>query len=137
MRMCVVGVLTVVLGAGLSACSSDEGTESSTPDVCASADALRGSLTALGEVQIAQEGTDALATAWTAVKEDWAQLADDARAQYADQVDGVQAAADAVQSALDSARNTPSAQTLGDTAAAVGVFRQDAAALAEEVRSTC
>ena len=30
MRKCVAGVLTVVIGAGLSACSSDAGTEPST-----------------------------------------------------------------------------------------------------------
>jgi hypothetical protein len=142
MRMCVVGVVTLVLGAGLSACSSDPGAESSaatasTADVCTSADALRGSLAALGQVQVAQEGTDALAAAWTAVKDDWAQLSDDAGAEYADQVEGVQAAADAVQSAVDNAQEEPSAQTLRDAAAAVGVFVQDAGALTDEVGSTC
>jgi hypothetical protein len=142
MRSCVVGVVTVVLGAGISACSSDPGTESAaatspTADVCAAADALRGSLNALGDVQVVEEGTDALATAWTAAEDDLTRLSDDASAEYADEVAGVQAAADAVRSALDDAQDQPSAQTLGDAAAAVRVFRQDAGALVEEVSSTC
>jgi hypothetical protein len=147
MRTCVAGVMTVLLGAGIAACSSDAGTDSSaattsaaaasSDDVCASADTFRDSLTALGEVQVVQEGSDALGDAWTTVQDAWSQLADDARAEYGDQVDGVQAAADAVESALDSAQNDPTAQTLGDAAAAVGVFLQDAGALTDEVESTC
>ncbi len=70
-------------------------------------------------------------------QDDWAQLADDARGQYAEQVDGVQADADAVQAAVDTAQADPSAQTLGNAAAAVAVFLQDAGALVDEVRSTC
>jgi hypothetical protein len=141
MRKYFVGVVAVVLRAGLPGCSSDPGTTSaaapSTADICPSADALRASLTALGEVQIVQEGTDALAAMWTAVKDDWAQVADDASSQYADDVDGVQAAADAVQAAIDDAQAQPSSQTLGNAAAAVRLFLQDAGALADEVGSTC
>jgi hypothetical protein len=133
MRTCVVAVMTVALGAGLSACSSDD----ATPDVCAAADDFRGSLSSLRDVQVVQEGTDALASAWTAVEDDWTQLAEDARAEYGDQVDGVQSAADDVRAALDDAQDQRSAQTLGNAAAAVGVFLQDADALADEVDSTC
>ena len=147
MRTFVAGVVTVLLGAGLAACSSDGGTDSSAAttsaatssaaDACASADALRTSLTALGDVQVVQQGTDALADAWSTVQDAWAQLADDAKAQYSDEVDDVQADADAVESALDSAQNDPTAQTLGAAAAAVGVFLQDAGALTDKVESTC
>ena len=142
MRKSVVGVVAVVLGAGLPGCSSDAETRSSaaapsTADVCASADDLRGSLTALGQVEVVQDGADALAAAWTAVKADWAQLADDASTEYADDVDGVQAAADDVQAALDDARSQPSAQTLGNAADTVRVFLRDAGALTDEVGSTC
>jgi hypothetical protein len=142
MQRYVVGVVAVVLGAGLPGCSSEPGTSTSaaapsTADVCASADDLRGSLTALGQVEVVQEGTEALASAWAAVEADWAQLADDARTEYADDVDGVQAAADAVRAALDDAQSQPSAQTLGTAADTVRVFLQDAGALTDEVDSTC
>jgi hypothetical protein len=162
MRRCVAGVVTVLLGAGLAACSSDGGAgssaattsaatsstatsstaasssaASSSADLCASADAMRSSLASLGDVQVVQDGVDALSDAWTTAQGAWAQLADDAKAQYADEVDGVQADADAVESAIASAQNDPTAQTLGDAATAVGAFLQDAGALTDEVESTC
>jgi hypothetical protein len=142
MRRCAAAVVTVVVGVGLASCSSGSNSEtaaatSSGPAVCASADDLRTSLSALQDVQVVQDGTDALDEAWTTVRSDWSQLADDARNQYAEQVDGVQADADTVQAAVDQARAAPSAQTLGNAASAVTVFLQDAGALVDEVRSTC
>jgi hypothetical protein len=139
-------VVTVVVGAGLTGCSSDAGTEStaataaaasSSSDVCASADAFRGSLSSLADVRVVQDGTNALDEVWRTVQGDWAQLADDARGRYSDQVDGVQADADAVRSAVDTAQGDQSAQTLGAVAAAVGVFVRQAGALVDEVSSTC
>jgi hypothetical protein len=142
MRRCVVGVVIVVAGVGLCGCSSDTGTEptaaaSSSKALCADAEALRGSLAALGDVQVAKEGTDALQAAWTTVRDDWAQLADDARTRYADEVDHVQASADVVKPAVDTVMKNPSAQALGNVTSAVGVFVQDAGTLVDEVGSTC
>jgi hypothetical protein len=145
MRTSIPWVVAVIAWGMLVACSPDTygGTESSAgassspPDVCASADALRSSLSALADVQVVQEGKDALDEAWTRVEDDWAQLADDAGDQYAEQVDGVQADADSVQAAVDAAGDDPSAQTLGAAAGAVGVFLQTAGSLVDEVSSTC
>jgi hypothetical protein len=142
MSRCAAAVVTVVVGVGLTSCSSgsSSGTAAATssgPDVCASADDLRTSLSALQDVKVVEDGTDALDEAWTTVRSDWAQLADDARGQYAEQVDGVQADADTVQAAVDQARAAPSAQTLGSAASAVALFLQDAGALVDQVRSTC
>jgi hypothetical protein len=141
MRTWVVGVVIMVVGVWLSACSSDAqpsaaGT-SAASDICGSAEDLRGSLSALGDVQVTQEGTSALENAWTTVQDDWAQLADDARERYAGQVGSVQTAADAVQAAMDTALADPSAQALRGAAAAIGVFVQEAGALTDEVGSTC
>jgi hypothetical protein len=138
-----VVTVAVAVGAALSACSSSGGTSSSAaatssaPDVCASADDFRASLSSLADVQVVQQGTDSLQEAWTTVEDDWARLADGARSQYADEVDGVQSDADDVSSALDAAAQDPSAQSLAATAAAVGVFVQNAGALVDEVSSTC
>jgi hypothetical protein len=101
MRRCAAAVVAVVVGVGLASCSSgsDSGTAAATssrPAVCGSADELRTSLSALQDVKVVEDGTDALNEAWTTVRSDWAQLADDARGQYAEQVDGVQADADTV-----------------------------------------
>ena len=142
MRRRAAAVVTVVVGMGLASCSSGSDSEtaaatSSGPAVCAAADDLRTSLSALQDVKVVEDGTDALDEAWTTVRGDWSQLADDARDQYAEQVDGVQADADTVQAAVDQARATPSAQTLGSAASAVAIFLQDAGALVDQVRSTC
>ena len=142
MSRCAAAVVAVVVGVGLASCSSgsDSGTAAATssrPAVCSSADDLRTSLSALQDVKVVEDGTDALNEAWTTVRSDWAQLADDARGQYAEQVDGVQADADTVQAAVDQARAAPSAQTLGSAASAVALFLQDAGALVDQVRSTC
>jgi len=139
MRTWAVGVVVVLIGAGLSSCSSDpeSGTASAEPDVCASADALRGSLSDLGDVQVVQEGTDAVQQAWTTVQDDWSELAEAAGDRFADQVDDVEAAAGAVQSSVETTQEEATAQTLGDVAAAVGAFVQDAGSLVDEVTSTC
>jgi hypothetical protein len=140
-RAAAVGIVFFL--AGLSGCSSssdDGGTAAATSSsaaVCASADDLRGSLAALGDVQVVQQGTDALDQAWTTVQDDWARFADDARAQHADEVDGVQADVGAVQAAVDTARADPNAGTLGTLASEVQTFLKDAGALVDEVRATC
>jgi hypothetical protein len=141
MRNWAAGAVAVVV-ATLCACSSDSGTQSSaatssTPDVCASADEFRSSLTDLKDVDVVQQGTDALTATWTTVEENWTKLADDARATHADQVDRVQADADAVRSAVETAQDDTSAGTLSGAAAAVGVFLTDADTLLDQVGSTC
>src|SRR4051794_4961539 len=135
----VAAAMTLAVGLGLAACSSgsDSGTSaassaassaatSSGAGVCASADDLRTSLTALGDVQVVQQGTGALQSAWTTVQDAWGRFADDARAQYSAQVDTVQAEADAVGQAIDAAQATPSAGTLTTAATAVGAFLKSA-----------
>jgi hypothetical protein len=142
MHRLTTGIATVAVGVLLAACSSDSGTESpgttaASADPCASVDALRGSLTALGDVQVVEDGTEAVQDAWTTVQDDWARLVDDVGDRYADQVDDVQAAADDVGSALDAAQGDPTTQTLADVVASIGVFLQAAETLAEEVGSQC
>jgi len=142
MSRCAAAVAILVMGVGLSSCSSeaDSGTAAATamgPNVCDSADDLRTSLAALREVRVVQEGTDALEVAWSTVQDDWAQFADAARAEYRTEVDDVQVEADAVRDAVDAAQASPSADTLGTAATAVGAFLQGAEALVDEASSTC
>jgi hypothetical protein len=147
MRNCrpaaATGVVLVVVMVWLSGCSSGSDPEtaaapSSSSDVCSSADDLRGSLAALSDVKVAQQGAAAeLDQAWQAVQDDWDTFAGQARAEHADAVDGAQADADAVQAAVDTARSDPSAVTLGALASAVGTFLTDAGALVDEVGTTC
>ncbi|MGY1707456.1 hypothetical protein ACI79C_23075 [Geodermatophilus sp. SYSU D00697] len=105
--------------------------------VCQAADRLRSSLTALGDVQVLQQGTDAVRQAFTSVEDALGQLRQEAGTAYAGQVDQVQSDAAQVRTTLDAAQQDASARTLGDVASAVGVLLADARALLDDVGSTC
>ena len=134
---CLVVVLTGCSSDGSSTAASSTTATSTTPAVCASAEKLRTSLSSLADVQVVQEGTDALRTQWTQVQDDWSQFADDARSQHSGQVDDVQADASAAGDAVDTALSDASAQTLAAAGTAITTFVRNAGALVDEVRSTC
>jgi uncharacterized protein YjbJ (UPF0337 family) len=123
--------------AASSGSRTSSASSSSAPAVCASADQFRSSLSSLADVQVVQEGTGSLQAAWTKVQDDWGQFADDARANYSGDVDGVQADADAAKDAVGAAVANTSAQTLAAAGTAITTFVQSAGALVDEVRSTC
>lgn len=132
----------VVLGVALGSCSSEDDSVTAEasptgPDLCASADVLRTSLAGLKDVQVVEEGIAALEEAWTPVQDDWATFADAARAQFSEGVDAARAEADAVRDAIDTARDTPSAASLGGTVTTVRAFVEEADALVNEVTPTC
>jgi hypothetical protein len=140
MRRRAVAVLAGVLTSGLAACSSGEEPATaapSTPDVCASAEDLQTSLSALQDVRVRQDGIAAVESSWATVQDDWTQLGDDARATHADRVAAVQAAADDVRNAVAEAGDAPSAATLRAVGEAVRSFGTEAGALLDEVGTTC
>jgi len=134
---CLVVALAGCSSDGSSTAASSTAATSTTPAVCASADTLRTSLSSLADVEVVQEGTDALRTTWTQVQDDWSQFADDARSQHSGQVDDVQADAAAAGDAVDAALSDASAQTLAAAGTAITTFVQSAGALVDEVSSTC
>jgi len=105
--------------------------------MCEAADDLQTSLAALSDVQPVEQGTDAVREAFASVKSDLSQLGTTARDEYADEGDRVQADADAVQTAVDTAQGAPSRETLGAVASAVEVLVRDAGAFVDEVRASC
>ena len=140
-RRCAAGIGAVVVAVAITACSGSDASSSaaasSSAVVCDAADELRTSLDALSDVQPVEDGTDAVRQAFASVKTDLAQLGTDARDEYAGEVDRVQADADAVQTAVDTAQGAPSAQTLGAVRSAVEVLVRDAGALVDEVSTSC
>jgi peptidoglycan hydrolase CwlO-like protein len=143
MSKCVTAVVTAVVGVGLASCSSDPDSGTSAafptqPEVCAAADDLRVSLTALQDVRVDQEGASAaLENAWARARQAWAQFVDAAGDEHGDQVEAVQAEARAAAGAVDAAQDTASADSLTTAATAVESFFQEADALVEEASSTC
>lgn len=159
MQRIAAGLLALTLGAGLAACSaSGTGTSSSAtssatssgtsspaggsgsaarPALCDSVDALRASVQRLGDVNLAASGLGGFEDAWQAVQANLKQVADDAHARYAPQVDKVKADVAAVGSAADAAGATPSAATLSAVRDSVHTLADDVGHLVDEVSPEC
>jgi hypothetical protein len=145
----------MALGAGGCATSSTEPTATSSPvsspasspvsptgttsnaAVCQAADHLRSAIDALAQIDVIKQGTSAVQQAFGQVKSGIAELASAAKDQYGPQLRQVQTASDAVQSALDQAKSSLSAQTLGALATAVHTLVQDTRTLLTAVGASC
>jgi ABC-type glycerol-3-phosphate transport system substrate-binding protein len=137
----VAAVLVVgVAGCGSSGTGSSGGSAAaaqSSAAVCSAAVDLRTSMTALQQVDLVKQGTQAVQQAFGQVKTDIGSLADAARSQLKPQVAKVQADRDAVQAGVDAAKAAPNAQTLGALRTAVQTLGQDVQSLISSVGSTC
>lgn len=134
-------LLVVAVGAVTAGCSSQSTTSSAAstapPAVCSSTDALQASVADLGDVQVVENGTAALANAVASVKSDLQAVVDDATSQYTPQVDALQAGFDALQAAARTALDTPTADTLSAVKASVSALAADVNSFADDVASTC
>lgn len=154
MQRIAAGLLAVALGTGLAACSTSGTGRSSAPSsaasspstgsapsarpaLCDSLDALRASVQQLGNVNVTAAGLSGFQDAWQAVKTDLQQVATDAQAQYAPQVDKVKADTDAVGSAADAARADPTTTSLSAVRDAVHTLADDVGHLVDEVSPEC
>ena len=137
----VVGALAAVAVLAVSGCASSDATSpaaaASEADLCASADALRSSVAELRDVQVVENGTDALRQAFADVGNDVDRLADQARGEFSDQVSGVQSAAGDLGTAIDALTSAPSAVALADARSAVQTLVTETDALLADVRSSC
>jgi len=96
-----MGTLIAVMGLVAGACSADEPASTvSAQQECAALEALKGSVTALTEVQPVQDGLTALQDAVTQVKDDLATAKDAVSTAMAPAVDDVQSAFVQLESAL-------------------------------------
>jgi hypothetical protein len=144
-RAGVFGALAVAAGLALGGCSSDSdgssgddgASASSAADLCASADALRSSIGDLSDVQVVQDGTEALRQASSEVGDDMDQLADDARNEFGDQVSGVESAAGDLRTAIEALGSDPSVAALGDVDTAVRALVDEAGVLLDDVGASC
>lgn len=150
----ILATLVAVLAAGVTACgtsgssTSNAGSSAGSPsssaaastastDLCQAADDVRASLSALQEVDVVQQGTDALSQAYAQVKSDLSTLTGAAKTRYGPQVQQVKADADALQAAIDQAKADPSAQTTSAVGTAARTLAQDTQALLTAVSSSC
>jgi hypothetical protein len=136
-RAPLVGMLAVVAGLALGGCSSSSSSGSDGTDLCGSADALRSSIGDLQDVQVVQDGTEALQQAFSKVGDDVDRLVDDAGKQYSGQVDKVKSSVGEVRTAIDSLGASPTTATLTAAGTAVRTLVQDAGVLLDDVSSSC
>lgn len=126
-------------GSGGTSTSSSAATSSTASNAaaCQSAAQLRTSLTALKNVDVVQQGTDATQQAFATVKSNLQQLISDIKGQYAGQTAKLEADVAAVQTTLDAARADKTTQTLGALRGSVQTLVNDASALVNDVSSKC
>ena len=126
---------TLALTAALVAGCADEG---ETAAVCDDVDALRASVSSLEELNLREGDTlSDLTGVLDQIRSDVRQLADDASSEYADEVDAVQADANALGASVDAAVLAPSVtalSTVADDVRSLGATFED---LGAAVGGTC
>ena len=124
-------LVPLLLGAALVACGSDQ------PAVCSSVDRLETSVEDLKDVDVTANGLTALQSQLTTIKEDVADLEEDATAEFSAQIEAVDTSYAGLKTSADTAKSDPSMSNLAAVATAVSALVADVKTLASDVRSTC
>jgi hypothetical protein len=131
-----VGVATVAAalmagGVLVTGCASEK------PPLCDSLAAVRHSADQLRDANVSENGLSAVSGDLSQLKADLAQFASDARTQYRSQVDALRASVDRLQSNVASAKESPTAASLGAVRTAVADVGNAARELRAAVADTC
>jgi hypothetical protein len=135
-RARVLGAVLVLAGVTVGGCSSGS-SGSSEASLCPSADALRSSIGNLRDVQVVQDGTEAVRQAAAQVGDDVDRLANSAGDKFSGQVSGVQTDVANLSAAIHSLGDAPSTASLSAVGTAVRVLVEDTGVLLDDVRSAC
>jgi hypothetical protein len=95
----------LLTGLALSACGSSS---SSTPTYCDNINSLKQSVKAVSDVNVAQNGTSALESALTEVKDNFAAVDESASEQFASQTSQLKSSVDQFTSTAQNVRGSPS-----------------------------
>ena len=98
----LVGTLAVVAVLGLAACGDDDDDDdAASSDPCDELDALKSSIADLRQVDVVQQGTDALTSAFDTVEQDADALIDAVGDDLSSETDAVKDAIDDLEQAFD------------------------------------
>jgi hypothetical protein len=125
----------LLASAALVACGGEDAP--SPPPICSSVAALKSSVADLKNVELTQGALATLQKKLTKVQSDVSNLKDDAKSEYATEVDAVEQAAASVSTTLEAAIAAPSASTLAAVRTAVRSLGTSLTALQDAVKSTC
>jgi hypothetical protein len=141
-----------VVGAVLAGCSGTYGSSGSSTttsatrtttsadaseQLCSAVDELKTSITQLQQVQVTQDGLDALRGAISSVGSAVDGVVQARTSQFRPQIDQLQRDADALRSLLQTAGSSPTAVSLQSMRTAVTAVVDDATGLVQDVGSTC
>ena len=127
-----IPVITVALATTLTACGEDE------PAVCASVKSLDASVKKVKAIDVTSSGAiSELRSGLTAVGGDLRDVKDDAKSEFAEEIDAVEASYASLRTSLKSAKADTSAATLGAAKTAVSAFGTAVQSLITDVQSTC
>jgi len=129
-RIATTAVAVLMTGA-MAACSSDK------PAVCDDVDTLQSSIDNLQDVQVSENGLNAMSSTLTQIKQDLQQLGADTKAEFGDEADAVRASVTALEESVDGAKADPSSTTLSAVGTAVTGVEGSLTALIEAVSGTC
>jgi hypothetical protein len=112
-------------------------TNASTSAVCKSAADLKASITGLKDINIRANGTSAISSQVTKIKQDLGTLKTDAHGEFSPQVDALSNALNKLTSSLDAAKASLNAGTLSALASAAGSVVTAGTSLVTAVTNTC
>lgn len=127
-------VLALFVLTGVFSCSSSG---SSKPPVCSSIDSLKSSVNQLKNTNVSSTGLSEVKNELAAIRTDLQHVARDAKSQYSAQVNTVKSSLSALQSAIATAKNSPSANTITQAGKAMSTLAGDVSKLVSDVSSTC
>lgn len=148
-RLALVGAAGLLAVAGLSGCSqgTEETTSSSTPtasasaaatgDVCAQADSVRASLSALVGTSILQEGTTTLKDRFATFESEVQGLLAAAQSQFATETDAVRTSVATLKGALAGLAESPSVAEAAAIKPALDSVKSSTEALLAAVQGAC
>ena len=148
-RLVLVGAAGLLAVAGLSGCSqgTEETTSSSTPtasasaaatgDVCAQADSVRASLSALVGTSILQEGTTTLKDRFATFESEVQGLLAAAQSQFATETDAVRTSVATLKGALAGLAESPSVAEAAAIKPALDSVKSSTEALLAAVQGAC
>jgi hypothetical protein len=125
-------LLAIVVGASvLAACGGDQ------PAVCDDVATLQSSVDNLKDVQVSENGVNALTSQLTQIKQDLQQLGTSAEAEFGDDVSKVETAFTSLQSSVAAAKSERTAASLSAVGAAIEGVGASLTAMKEAVSGTC
>ena len=131
-RAIAFATAAVVLGTG--ACGTDQPEK---PAVCESLAAVQDNLTRIRNVTVAENGLTQFKTDLAQLKVNLQQLATDAKAEFATELQPVQAAANQLSASVDTARATPDATNLSGVRTSLNVLASSVQEFGDGLSGTC